>query len=130
MESIRVRKLFFLKRNHFFRFKTFDFRDENLNGPNPAFFVYFRSFHKAKTNLTLIYKSIDGVFGTQTQGGRMEGADQSTELWWQPKRQNLYLNFATNVYWTHKILIEAFGLIGFICTITTTLKLTPVACVI
>ena len=93
-------------------------------------FVYFRSFHNEKTNLTLIDKSVDGVFGTQTQGGMMEGADQSTGLWRQPKRQNLYLNFATIVCWTYKILIEAFGLIGFICTITTTLKLTPVACVI
>ena len=26
-------------------------------------------------------KSIDGVLGTQTRGGRMVGADESTELW-------------------------------------------------
>ena len=31
-------------------------------------------------NLTI--KSIDGVLGTQTRGGRMVGADESTELWW------------------------------------------------
>ena len=56
-----------------------------LYGPNQASFVYFRSFHNARTkystNLTINDKSIDGVLGSQTQGGRMEGADESTEQW-------------------------------------------------
>ena len=29
-------------------------------------------------------KSVDGVLGTQTRGGRMVGADESTELWRHP----------------------------------------------
>ena len=37
------------------------------------------------TNLTFIDKSIDGVLGTRTRGGRMEGADESTELWRHPR---------------------------------------------
>ena len=45
-------------------------------------FVYFHSFHS--TNLTFNDNSKDGVLGTQTQGGRMVGADESNELWWHP----------------------------------------------
>ena len=45
-------------------------------------FVYFHSFHI--TNLTINYKSIDGVLWTQTRGGRTVGADESTELWRHP----------------------------------------------
>ena len=30
------------------------------------------------------YKSLDGVLGTQTQGGRMVGAEESAELWRHP----------------------------------------------
>ena len=45
------------------------------NVPNPDFFVYFRSFHIAKTNLTINYLSIDGVLGTETWGDRMEDTD-------------------------------------------------------
>ena len=33
-------------------------------------------------------KSIDGVLGTRTRGGRMEGTDESTELWRHPIRDN------------------------------------------
>ena len=33
-------------------------------------------------NLTI--KSVDGVLGTRTQGGRMVGVDESTELWRHP----------------------------------------------
>ena len=35
--------------------------------------------------LTINGKSVDGVLGTRTQCGRMEGADESTELWRHPK---------------------------------------------
>ena len=52
------------------------------------FSVYFRSFsqHKDKysTNFTKNDKSIDGVLGSRTWGGMMEGADESTELWRHP----------------------------------------------
>ena len=50
------------------------------NGPNPAsFWFIFRSFsqHKDKyrTNFTINDKSIDGVLGSRTRGGMMEGVD-------------------------------------------------------
>ena len=32
----------------------------------------------------MIDKSIDGVLGTGTRGGRMVGSDESTELWRHP----------------------------------------------
>ena len=52
------------------------------NGPNPASFCFFLLFSHAKywTN-TINEKSKDGVLGTQTRGGKMVGADKSTELW-------------------------------------------------
>ena len=49
----------------------------------PSFFLFiFVLFHIAKTNKAQ-YKceSIDGVIGTRTQGSRMEGTDETTELW-------------------------------------------------
>ena len=39
---------------------------------------------KYSTNLTIIDKSIDGVLGSRTRDGRMEGAAKSTELWQHP----------------------------------------------
>ena len=56
------------------------------NGPNPASFLFilFFSHDKYSTNLTINDKSIDGVLGTRTRGGRMVGADESTELWRHP----------------------------------------------
>ena len=54
------------------------------NGPNLASFCLFSSFaqHRDKysTNLTVNDTSIDGVLGTRTLGGMMEGADKSTDL--------------------------------------------------
>ena len=38
-------------------------------------------------NLTI--KSVDGVLGTQTRGGRVVGADESTEIWRHPTVANL-----------------------------------------
>ena len=57
------------------------------NGPNPASFVYFRPFHNTMTNTVhnLTNKYIDGVLGTRTWGGRVVGADESTELWRHPR---------------------------------------------
>ena len=47
---------------------------------NPGlFFVYFHSF--LVTISIQIEKSVDGVLGIQTQGRRMVGADETTELW-------------------------------------------------
>ena len=62
-------------------------------GQTRPLFVYFLFFSQYKdkywTNLTLYDKSVDGVLGTRTWGGRMEGVDDSTELWRQPLRSNL-----------------------------------------
>ena len=73
--------------------------------PNPiSFFVYFRSFHSAKTNTsqtqyflffshckdkystnwTIHDKSVNDVLGTGTQGVRIDGVDETTELWLHP----------------------------------------------
>ena len=56
-----------------------------LNGPNPAYFCLFWFFlnDKCSTN-TINDKSIEGVLGTRTWGGRMVGADKCTELWRYP----------------------------------------------
>ena len=55
----------------------------------PASFCLFSFFSQYKdkysTNLTIIYKNIDCVLGSQTRGSRMEGTDESTELWRHPK---------------------------------------------
>ena len=55
-------------------------------GQSRPLFVYFRSFHIPiqMTNTQFeqykLKKSVDGVLGTWTRGGRMEGADESNEL--------------------------------------------------
>ena len=60
-----------------------------LNGPIQAsfylfsFFSHSNSIDKLQLN-NISWKSIDGVLGTWTRGGRMEGADKSTELWRHP----------------------------------------------
>ena len=60
------------------------------NGPNPASFCLFSFFsHDKYSTNTINEKSIDGVLGTWTQGGRMVGADESTELWRHPWPANL-----------------------------------------
>ena len=63
-----------------------------FNGPNPASFcssvVIFVLFNDAKPNtaqceyVTINDKSVECVLGTRT---RMEGADESTELWRYPE---------------------------------------------
>ena len=58
-------------------------------GQSRPLFVHFHSFHLPIQMTTMQFeqnklkKSIDGVLGT-TQGGRTEGADESTELWRHP----------------------------------------------
>ena len=59
-------------------------------------FVYFRSFHiliqwQIYNFNNINWKSVDGVLGTQTWDGRMEGADESTELWRHPLKKKKYL---------------------------------------
>ena len=52
------------------------------NGPYPASFSH--RMDKYSTNLTINDKSVYGMLGSRTRGGRMEGADKSTELWRHP----------------------------------------------
>ena len=55
------------------------------NGPNPACFCLFLFFsHDKYSTNTINEKSVAGVLGTQTRGGKMVGADESTELWRHP----------------------------------------------
>ena len=52
-------------------------------------FISFFSRDKYGTNLTINDKSVDGVLGTRTWGGRMVGTDESTELWQHPQKSFL-----------------------------------------
>ena len=52
-------------------------------GQSRPLFVYFRYFLDT-ISIIQIEKSIDGVLGIRTQGRRMEGADETTELWRPP----------------------------------------------
>ena len=62
---------------------------KKIGQTRPLFIFDHFSLCKDKyvTNLTINEKSIDGMLNSQTWGGRMEGADESTELWRHP---NLY----------------------------------------
>ena len=52
-------------------------------GQSRPLFHLFRIFLH-DTIQTQIDESVDGMLGTGTRGGRMEGADVSTELWRHP----------------------------------------------
>ena len=52
---------------------------------NPASFYLFLFFSHDNYTNTTNDKSIDGVLGTWIWGGRMVGADESTELWRHPE---------------------------------------------
>ena len=51
-------------------------------GQTRPLFCLFSSFSQHNDNIVqiLTIKSVDGVLGTRTRGGRMVGADESTEL--------------------------------------------------
>ena len=61
----------------------------NKNEPIRTSFCLFL-FVQQVTIQILIDKSEDGVLGIQTWGGRMEGADESTELQRHPSIENFY----------------------------------------
>ena len=54
------------------------------NWVRPCLFCLFSFFSHDKYSKNLTSNSVDGVLGTQIPGGRMVGADKSTELWQQP----------------------------------------------
>ena len=43
------------------------------------------------TSLTINDKSLDGVLGSRTRGGRKDGSDESIELWRHPYLLNIFL---------------------------------------
>ena len=55
-------------------------------GQSRPLLVYFRPF-LITISIMQIEKSIDGMLGIRTQGRRMVGADETTELW------HFYVNF-------------------------------------
>ena len=44
------------------------------------FVLFSHRMDKYSTNLTINEKSVDGMLGSRTRGGSLEGADESTEL--------------------------------------------------
>ena len=80
-----------------------------LNGPNPAYFCLFWFFlnDKCSTN-TINDKSIEGVLGTRTWGGRMVGADECTELWRHPLRLNYLKLFFLYIFGHSRHLFRYF----------------------
>ena len=83
--------------------KTYFFK----NGQNPASFCLFLFFSidKHYTN-TINEKSIDGVLGTRTQGGRMVGEDKSTELWRHPKSRIFGLHKLKKIFKLFHLVID------------------------
>ena len=67
-----------------FYWSNFDCFFFKKNGPIPASFCfYFCSF--LITISIQIKKNVDGVLGIRTQGRRMVGVDETTELWRPPQ---------------------------------------------
>ena len=74
--------------------------------PNPGlFFVYFSPFHI--TNQLQIEKSIDGVLGIRTQGRRMVGAEETTELWRPPHLLFGHTTFSSKTFYPMVDLLNA-----------------------
>ena len=58
---------------------------KKMGQTRPLFVYLFLFFSQEKySTKTINDKSVDGVLGTQTQGGSMVGTDESTELWRNP----------------------------------------------
>ena len=67
-----------------------------MGKPGLIWFIFILFTWQNSTN-TIHDKSIDGVLGTRSRGGRMVGADKSTELWWHPKSLTLWSKFLYNM---------------------------------
>ena len=59
-------------------------------GQSRPFFVYFHYF-LITISIIQMEKSLDGVLGIRTQGRRMLGADETTELWRPPSLRCCWL---------------------------------------
>ena len=71
----------------------------------------FFSHDKYSTN-TINDKSIDGVVGTRTWGGRMVGTDESTELWQPTKFVFFALMIVSLVSSIQRTTYKELGAIG------------------
>ena len=117
-----------------------------LKWANPGLFLFiFSFFSHSNSNVKhtiwtiQLEKSIDGVVGTQIRGGRMEGPDISTELWWHPSskqfgspklqihrllqvptRRDLLMDSSIYIWHARKAYIwkELGGSLGFISSVT------------
>ena len=81
------------------------------NWTNPA--STFLTSHD--TNLTINDKSVDGVLGSRTLGGRMEGADESTEVWRHRKGTSFFLHKKLLYFFTPYFLGEVGINIALAC---------------
>ena len=93
------------------------------NWTNPA--STFLTSHG--TNLTINDKSVDGVLGSRTLGGRMEGADESTEVWRHRKGTSFFLHKKLLYFFTPYFLGEvginiALGLFTSCCSRNTRMQ--------
>ena len=96
---------FFLSLSFFFHLIFLPLPFFYLNGPIPVSFCLFSSFPHDSIQIQWD-KSGDGVLGTKTLSSRMEGADESTELWRQPSScflnlLSLYLCLTLSQYLSH-----------------------------
>ena len=57
-------------------------------------YCLFSLFSQFTISIIQIEKSVDGVFGIRTRSRRMEGADETTELWRPPTESNLMVTIA------------------------------------
>ena len=85
-ENFNVVQKVDLSQNMFYNQTDWCFMIVFLNGPQAASFCLFSSFCRSNDKYSTIEygKGLDGVLGIWTQNHRMEGADESTELWLPP----------------------------------------------
>ena len=80
--DIKIKKSFFTKPASFCLF---------------SFFSHYKN--KCSTNLTIIDESIDCVLGSWTWDYRMEGSDESTELWRHQKKFSFSTKSIKNLHY-------------------------------
>ena len=100
-----VSKLGCLRIDHWDEWRAF-FKGQ----PGLFLFIFFFSHDKCSTNLTINDKSVDGVLGTRTQGGRMVDVDKSTKL----RRHPAWLSWSTIQKCLLKNLQLLYGATSFV----------------
>ena len=69
------------------------------------FVLFSHHMDKYSINLTINEKREDGMLGSRTQGGNMEGADKSTELWQHPNTLQSLFTTLPRVTQTRKLSV-------------------------